>query len=224
MPAFTNGMHTFEVFHRCSQITESVFDLMIKDIVANIKSSNKLNGLDVPDEVRSALENVTPRRYTIMHAIVSLTAKRGEPPSMTDVHAHTGIDRTTITALAESMVKLGMITRDENPNNRRARMLALTDIGNTCYNVSIPIVAAIDDYFMSNGNINYAYIMEHDDTDKFTQARIAINDDYAKRIAPEPEAKPQSKHAPGTSTSTGKPNKSKHKSSTKSKPKSKLAA
>lgn len=65
-----------------------------------------------------------PRGYQVLVAVV-----RGEQPNQLALAQHLGIDRTVMTYLIDDFVKAGMVERQLNPADRRARIVVATDIG-----------------------------------------------------------------------------------------------
>ncbi len=65
-----------------------------------------------------------PRGYQVLVAVVS-----GEQPNQLALAQHLGIDRTVMTYLIDDFVKAGLVERQLNPADRRARLVVATDDG-----------------------------------------------------------------------------------------------
>lgn len=65
-----------------------------------------------------------PRGYQVLVAVVS-----GEQPNQLALAQHLGIDRTVMTYLIDDFVKAGLVERQLNPADRRARLVVATDSG-----------------------------------------------------------------------------------------------
>ncbi len=64
------------------------------------------------------------RGYQVLVAVVS-----GEQPNQLALAQHLGIDRTVMTYLVDDFVKAGLVERQLNPADRRARIVVATDSG-----------------------------------------------------------------------------------------------
>lgn len=64
------------------------------------------------------------RGYQVLVAVVS-----GEQPNQLALAQHLGIDRTVMTYLVDDFVKAGLVERQLNPADRRARIVVATDAG-----------------------------------------------------------------------------------------------
>lgn len=65
-----------------------------------------------------------PRGYQVLVAVVS-----GEQPNQLALAQHLGIDRTVMTYLIDDFVKAGLVERQLNPADRRARIVVATSAG-----------------------------------------------------------------------------------------------
>jgi MarR family transcriptional regulator for hemolysin len=61
------------------------------------------------------------RGYQILAAVVS-----GDQPNQLALAAHLGIDRTVMTYLIDDLVEAGLVERQQNPADRRARKIVVT--------------------------------------------------------------------------------------------------
>lgn len=64
------------------------------------------------------------RGYQVLVAVAS-----GEQPNQLALAQHLGIDRTVMTYLVDDFVKAGIVERQLNPADRRARIVAATEAG-----------------------------------------------------------------------------------------------
>lgn len=56
-------------------------------------------------------------------------APDGEPPAMKDLAAAMHCDRSNVTSVIDRLVRLGLVTRSEDPRDRRSRVIRLTEPG-----------------------------------------------------------------------------------------------
>jgi len=64
------------------------------------------------------------RGYQVVAAVVS-----GDQPNQLALAAHLGIDRTVMTYLIDDLVTEGLVERQQNPADRRARKIVVTPLG-----------------------------------------------------------------------------------------------
>ena len=65
-----------------------------------------------------------------------------QPRPMAPVAALLGMDRTTLTAALKTLERNGLVQASPNPQDRRARLLALTDSGRAALHRAMPIWCA----------------------------------------------------------------------------------
>ncbi|WP_127127002.1 MarR family winged helix-turn-helix transcriptional regulator [Georgenia sp. SYP-B2076] len=65
-----------------------------------------------------------PRGYQVLSAVV-----HGDQPNQLALAAHLGIDRTVMTYLIDDLVGAGLVERQQNPSDRRARRIVATEVG-----------------------------------------------------------------------------------------------
>jgi DNA-binding MarR family transcriptional regulator len=65
-----------------------------------------------------------PRGYQVL-----ATTLREEPKRQLDLAAHLGVDRTVMTYLLDDLEKAGLVQRQADPTDRRARLIAPTEQG-----------------------------------------------------------------------------------------------
>jgi DNA-binding MarR family transcriptional regulator len=77
-------------------------------------------------EAAAALDGVPggPRGYQVLSTAVVEGPKR-----QLDLAAHLGVDRTVMTYLLDDLEKAGLVERQPDPTDRRARLIAATDQG-----------------------------------------------------------------------------------------------
>ncbi|GIH22254.1 hypothetical protein Aph01nite_05640 [Acrocarpospora phusangensis] len=66
----------------------------------------------------------TTRGYQILSAVV-----HGDQPTQAALAAHLSIDRTVMTYLIDDLAKAGLVERQLNPADRRARKIVVTELG-----------------------------------------------------------------------------------------------
>lgn len=77
---------------------------------------------------------LTNGQFSLMMAL-----NRPEPPSMKPVAELLAMDRTTLTAALKPLEKRGLISVKPDPNDRRGRLLCLTDQGMELLKQAVPI-------------------------------------------------------------------------------------
>ena len=65
-----------------------------------------------------------PRGYQVMVAVID-----GSLPNQLALATHLGVDRTVMTYLIDDFVKAGLVERQLNPADRRARIIVATQAG-----------------------------------------------------------------------------------------------
>jgi len=76
------------------------------------------------------------------------TAARGRPPSQLALARELGIDKTVMTYLLDELEEAGLIERRPDPNDRRARHIHLTDLGQRALLASRQSISAAEDEFL----------------------------------------------------------------------------
>ena len=71
-----------------------------------------------------------PRGYQLLAAVV-----RGDQPNQLALATHLGIDRTVMTYLIDDLVTAGLVERQQDPHDRRARKIVATPAGGQRLNV-----------------------------------------------------------------------------------------
>ncbi|HEY0475021.1 MAG TPA: MarR family transcriptional regulator [Kribbella sp.] len=77
-------------------------------------------------EAAAALDDIPggPRGYQVLSTAVAEGPKR-----QLDLAAHLGVDRTVMTYLLDDLEKAGLVERQPDPTDRRARLIVATDQG-----------------------------------------------------------------------------------------------
>lgn len=68
-----------------------------------------------------------------------MSLNRPEPPPMGPVAELLAMDQTTLTAALKPLERRGLVERRANPNDRRSRLLALTDAGRRTLAAAVPV-------------------------------------------------------------------------------------
>ncbi|MFC7053084.1 MarR family winged helix-turn-helix transcriptional regulator [Hansschlegelia quercus] len=68
-----------------------------------------------------------------------MSLNRPEPPAMAPVAKLLAMDRTTLTAALKPLERQGLVTAEINPDDRRSRLLVLTDRGRETLASAVPI-------------------------------------------------------------------------------------
>ncbi|ARS28035.1 MarR family transcriptional regulator [Sphingomonas sp. KC8] len=77
---------------------------------------------------------LTSGQFSLMMAL-----NRPVPPSIGSVAALLAMDRTTLTAALKPLERRGLVTISVDPQDRRGRLLALTDAGQAALQTAVPI-------------------------------------------------------------------------------------
>ncbi|MGC5166896.1 MarR family winged helix-turn-helix transcriptional regulator [Luteimicrobium sp. DT211] len=72
-----------------------------------------------------------------------------EPASQLEVAQTLGVDRTTMVALLDGLEKKGVVTRRQDPADRRRNVVELTQAGLDLYAKAVVAYAAAEDEFLS---------------------------------------------------------------------------
>jgi DNA-binding MarR family transcriptional regulator len=65
-----------------------------------------------------------PRGFQVLSTVI-----RGDQPNQLSIAAHHGIDRTVMTYVIDDLVAAGLVERQPDPNDRRARKIVATTTG-----------------------------------------------------------------------------------------------
>lgn len=77
---------------------------------------------------------LTSGQFSLMMAL-----NRPVPPTIGSVAALLAMDRTTLTAALKPLERRGLVTISVDPQDRRGRLLALTDAGQAALRTAVPI-------------------------------------------------------------------------------------
>lgn len=91
------------------------------------------------DALRPA--GLTNEQFSLM-----MSLNRPSPPRISDVATLLGADRTTLTAAIKPLVRRGLVTVGVDPQDARARRLALTSDGHAALLAALPIWTATHAY------------------------------------------------------------------------------
>lgn len=84
-------------------------------------------------------EALRPAGLTNGQFSMLMSMNRPGPVRMRDVAALLGMDRTTVTAALKTLEKRGLVTTEPDPEDRRGRLLVLTDAGRERLAEALPI-------------------------------------------------------------------------------------
>lgn len=84
-------------------------------------------------------EALKPAGLTNGQFSMMMSMNRPGPVRMREVAGLLGMDRTTVTAAVKTLEKRGFVTMASDPEDRRGRVLALTDIGRERLAEALPI-------------------------------------------------------------------------------------
>lgn len=83
---------------------------------------------------------LTNGQFSLMVAL-----NRPEPPRLTDLAPFLAMDRTTLTAALKPLERRGLVEAQPDPEDRRARRLALTEAGRDVLVAALPVWRAEHD-------------------------------------------------------------------------------
>lgn len=84
-------------------------------------------------------EALRPAGLTNGQFSMLMSMNRPGPVRMRDVAALLGMDRTTVTAALKTLEKRGLVTTEPDPEDRRGRLLVLTEAGRERLAEALPI-------------------------------------------------------------------------------------
>jgi DNA-binding MarR family transcriptional regulator len=84
-------------------------------------------------------EELRPFELTNGQFSLLMSLNRSEPPSMGPVASLLAMDRTTLTAAVKPLERRGLLKIKSDPNDRRSRILILTEKGRTLLAHALPI-------------------------------------------------------------------------------------
>ena len=84
-------------------------------------------------------EELRPFELTNGQFSLLMSLNRPEPPSMGPVASLLAMDRTTLTAALKPLERRGLLKIAHDPNDRRSRILILTDKGRTLLARALPV-------------------------------------------------------------------------------------
>lgn len=90
-------------------------------------------------------EALRPVGLTNQQFSLLMSLNRPAPPTMGQVAAGLGMDRTTVTANLKPLVRRGLARVDADPADRRTRRLVLADAGRTLLATAMPLWRAAQD-------------------------------------------------------------------------------
>ncbi|MEX3942357.1 MarR family winged helix-turn-helix transcriptional regulator [Paraburkholderia sp. BR10937] len=68
-----------------------------------------------------------------------MSLNRPHPPGMKDVASLLAMDRTTLTAALKPLERRGLVVIEQDPEDKRSRLLSLTDEGHRLLNAAFPL-------------------------------------------------------------------------------------
>jgi DNA-binding MarR family transcriptional regulator len=85
-----------------------------------------------------------------------MSLDRPEPPPMGPVASLLAMDRTTLTAALKPLERRGLVKVQKDPNDRRSRILVLTDTGRTLLARALPVWQRTHEEIESaSGSVNW---------------------------------------------------------------------
>jgi DNA-binding MarR family transcriptional regulator len=84
-------------------------------------------------------DELKPHGLTNGQFSLLMSLNRPEPPPMGPVAEVLAMDQTTLTAALKPLERRGLVERRANPNDRRSRLLALTEEGRRTLAAAVPV-------------------------------------------------------------------------------------
>jgi DNA-binding MarR family transcriptional regulator len=88
--------------------------------------------------------DLTARQYVVL-----LAASQRDGPSQQEIIDSTGIDRSTVSQVVQTLVRKGLIKRRRSRDDARTYAVTLTPVGRDTLKVSEPLVRRIDEALIS---------------------------------------------------------------------------
>jgi DNA-binding MarR family transcriptional regulator len=82
---------------------------------------------------------ITPTQYAIL-----FTVAKSEGLIQTDITDQTGIDRSTVTSTLRRLVEAGLLKREPQASDARARAVSLTPVGAAALRRAVPLSRQVD--------------------------------------------------------------------------------
>jgi len=92
---------------------------------------------------------LAPLRIRPHHFVVMAVLSTGQPPSQIEVGAKVRYDRNKMVNIVDELEQLGLAKREVNPNDRRAKAVRLTDMGQATYEAALKIETAVEEKCLS---------------------------------------------------------------------------
>lgn len=112
-----------------------------------IRRMNQLSVATFMEEAAAAGFDVTPVQYAALDAIASNAAL-----DQTTLSGLIAYDRVTIGGVVDRLVAKGLVRREVNPSDRRARALYATEAGHALFDAMAPVVARIQEAMLARLN------------------------------------------------------------------------
>jgi DNA-binding MarR family transcriptional regulator len=101
-------------------------------------------------------EELRPFELTNGQFSLLMSLDRPEPPPMGPVASLLAMDRTTLTAALKPLERRGLVKVQKDPNDRRSRILVLTDTGRTLLARALPVWQRTHEEIESaSGSVNW---------------------------------------------------------------------
>ena len=101
-------------------------------------------------------EELRPFELTNGQFSLLMSLDRPEPPPMGPVASLLAMDRTTLTAALKPLERRGLVKVQKDPNDRRSRILVLTDTGRTLPARALPVWQRTHEEIESaSGSVNW---------------------------------------------------------------------
>lgn len=88
-----------------------------------------------------------PRGYQVLATVIG-----GNQPNQLSIATHLGIDRTVMTYLTDDLVAAGLVERQQDPNDRRARRIVATALGEQTFAALARRVREVEDALLAGFN------------------------------------------------------------------------
>lgn len=96
---------------------------------------------------------LTPTQFMLLASAGWLTTTTGQPPTQQQAADHAGADRMMTSKVAQTLAERGLVTREPDADDARAKRLRLTEQGQALVRAGIRIAVDLDEeVFGSSGD------------------------------------------------------------------------
>ncbi|HEX6523808.1 MAG TPA: MarR family transcriptional regulator [Streptosporangiaceae bacterium] len=89
--------------------------------------------------------DLTPTQFMLLASVGWLTATSDHPPTQQEAADHAGADRMMTSKVVQTLTERGLVTREPDARDARAKRLRLTDEGRALMRAAIRIAVDLDE-------------------------------------------------------------------------------